>query len=76
MEHEFKINARGLSGPGARMMVDTALAQQHPTLLRVVVSAADAADAVASHLGELGATVKVDQVGEEYHVLAALADES
>lgn len=74
MEHELKINARGLSGPGARMMVDTVLAKHQPGVLRVVVSAADAADAVASHLADQGATVKVDQVGEEYHVLAAFGE--
>jgi len=57
------------------MMVDTALQQHRPALLRVVVSAADAAEAVASHLAGKGASVKVDQVGREYHVLAAFADE-
>jgi len=73
MEQEFKINARGLSGPGARMMVETALAGRRPAVLRVVVSTADAADVVVTHLGEAGATVKVDQVGQEYHILAEFA---
>jgi TusA-related sulfurtransferase len=70
MEQELKINAKGLSPPGPRLMVENALEKGQCRLVRVVVSSRTAADDLRSFLRDAKATVKVDQIGEEYHVLA------
>jgi hypothetical protein len=51
-------------------MVDAALEEGHPALLRVVVSSAPAAEDVRRHLESRGAAVEIDAVGKEFHVLA------
>jgi hypothetical protein len=51
-------------------MVDAALEQGRPALLRVVVSSTAAADDVRDHLVGRGADVEIDIVGKEFHVLA------
>jgi TusA-related sulfurtransferase len=73
-EHELKINARGLSAPGPRMMVDSALESNPGRRLRVVVSGSEAAEDLRAYLAGTGATVKVDQVGEEFHVIVQFED--
>lgn len=71
-ENELKVNARGLSAPGPRLMVETALAKTPTRFLRVVVSDQKAVDDLQVYFGELGADVKIDQVGEEFHVIVDL----
>jgi TusA-related sulfurtransferase len=73
MEREVRINARGLSAPGPRLMADAALQKETPQLLRVVVSSVPAADDVRGFLEGRGAVVEVDHVGNEFHVLARFA---
>jgi TusA-related sulfurtransferase len=70
MEKEVRVNARGLSAPGPRLMVDAALDKQQPTVMRVVVSNAPAAEDVRTYLEGRGAAVEIDAVGTEFHVLA------
>ena len=70
MENEVRVNARGLSVPGPRLMVEAALDTQQPTLMRVVVSTTAAAEDVRSFLEGRGAAVEIDHVGDEFHVLA------
>lgn len=73
-ENELKINARGLSAPGPRLMVKTALEENPRRSLRVVVSNTEAADDLNAYVAEIGATAKVDQVGEEFHVFVDFGD--
>ncbi|HXV12943.1 MAG TPA: sulfurtransferase TusA family protein [Candidatus Krumholzibacteria bacterium] len=70
MDQEVRVNARGLSAPGPRMMVDAALEKEQPALMRVVVSNAPAAEDVRRYLEARGAQVEIDGVGTEFHVLA------
>jgi TusA-related sulfurtransferase len=70
LESEIRINARGLSAPGPRLMASAALEKGHPDLLRVVVSSEAAAEDVGVYLTSCGASVEVDHVGAEFHVLA------
>ena len=70
MEQEVRVNARGLSAPGPRLMVDAALDKQQPAVMRVVVSSSAAAEDVRAYLEGRGATVEIDTVGNEFHVLA------
>lgn len=69
VERELKINARGLTVPGPRLMVETALANRTCQLLRVVVSNVDAVEDLKALFADKAVQVNVDQVGEEYHVL-------
>lgn len=68
MEEPLKINARGLSGPGARLMVENALSKGTPGNVRVVVSDPGALENLKEYFSERNARIKVDQVGEEYHL--------
>ena len=71
---ELRINARGLSVPGPRMMVETALADATCELLRVVVSHQDAVDDLKAYLEAHGGRVDiVDQIGDDYHIVADVA---
>ena len=70
MEEEVRINARGLSAPGPRLMAAAALEKGRPHVLRVVVSNDAAAADVREFLATRGASVEVDHVGAEFHVLA------
>jgi TusA-related sulfurtransferase len=74
MDRELRINARGLSKPGPRLMVEAALEKGQPTFLRVVVSGREAADDVGAFLQASGAVVEIDAVGDEIHVLARFPD--
>ncbi len=73
-EHEIKVNARGLSAPGPRWMVKTALAKHSRVPLRVVVSDIEAVNDLAVYLSELNLISRVDQIGEEYHVIIQFED--
>jgi TusA-related sulfurtransferase len=75
MNDELRINARGLSVPGPRLMTATALEKGRPAALRVVVSNEAAAGDLREYLAGLGARVEVDHVGAEYHVVARFAAE-
>lgn len=70
MEGELRINARGLSVPGPRLMVQSALEKGRPELMRVVVSTDEGARDVVGYLTGCGASVEIDQVGAEFHVIA------
>ena len=70
MEGELRINARGLSVPGPRLMVQSALENGRPELIRVVVSTDEGARDVLGYLTGVGASVEIDQVGAEFHVIA------
>ncbi|MFQ5510305.1 MAG: sulfurtransferase TusA family protein [Candidatus Krumholzibacteriia bacterium] len=68
---EWRINARGLSNPGPRLMVESALARAGDRPLRVVVSEPEAVDDLKAYFKELGRACVVDQIGEEFHLLVA-----
>ena len=70
MEGELRINARGLCVPGPRLMVESALERGHPPVVRVVVSNDEGARDVVSYLSDRGASVEIDHVGTEFHVIA------
>ncbi len=69
-DKEIKINARGLSSPGPRLMVETALQKGQFEMLRVVVSDKAAAVDIENYLKTLKARVDIDIIGEEFHILA------
>jgi len=69
-DKEIKINARGLSSPGPRLMVETALKKGQFEKLRVVVSNQSAATDLENYLESLKALVEIDVIGEEFHILA------
>jgi TusA-related sulfurtransferase len=75
MDNELRINARGLSAPGPRLMASAALEKGRPGVVRVVVSNDAAAEDVRQYLATCGATVEVDHVGAEFHVLARFPHE-
>ena len=72
VDRELKINARGLTAPGPRLMVETALTNNPCQLLRVVVSNTDAVKDLEEYFAGKRAKVNVDQVGEEFHLLVEL----
>lgn len=71
-QDELKINARGLSAPGPRLMVESALARSPSERLRIAVSSQEAAEDLRAYFAERGAKVTVDLVGEDYHLLVDL----
>lgn len=71
-DDELKINARGLSKPGPRMMVKNALARRAPGTLRVVVDDLDAVEDLKDYFKSLSATFTLDEIGDEYHFLVSL----
>jgi TusA-related sulfurtransferase len=68
MEEEIKVNARGLTSPGPRLMVENALARKSCRLLRVVVSSPEAVEDIRAHFSRQNLKISVDQIGEDYHV--------
>ena len=69
VERELKINARGLSAPGPRLMVETALKKNPCQMMRVVVSNMEAVEDLKEFFKAKQVEVNVDQVGDEFHVL-------
>ncbi len=69
-ENEIKINARGLSNPGPRLMVETALSKGRYETMRVVVTSAEAVEDLQAYFISMGARVEIDQIGSDYHILA------
>jgi hypothetical protein len=55
-------------------MVESALAHNPSRFLRGVVSDSEAVDDLTAYFAERNASVKVDQVGEDFHVLVDLKD--
>ena len=73
-ESELKINARGLSNPGPRMMVKSAIEGQNCKRIRVVVNNTEAVKDLEAYFDSVGATVDVDEIGDEFHILVTIAD--
>ncbi|MFH1755129.1 MAG: sulfurtransferase TusA family protein [Candidatus Latescibacterota bacterium] len=69
-EKVIKVNARGLSNPGPRLMVETALEKGPCKLMRVIVSSQEAVSDLELYFKSHNARVDIDRVGEEYHILA------
>lgn len=70
---EVKINAKGLSSPGPRMMVESAVAKEKIEWIRVIVSAGPAVQELTQYFESLGASyIEVDELGDECHVIANL----
>lgn len=66
---EITINARGLSAPGPRLMVETHREKRSLRVVRVVVSSQAAADDLRDHYTAIGASITSDEVGGEIHVV-------
>ena len=75
-DNELRIDARGLSNPGPRMMVETARARGRYNSMRVVVSSVAALDDLRSYFESLGASVETDHIGDDYHILADLTPQN
>jgi len=76
-EGEFKINAKGLSLRGPRMMVESELSKEKCRWLRVIVSDLGAVDDLREYFTSMGAAdIEVDRVGEDYHVVVELGVEA
>jgi TusA-related sulfurtransferase len=76
MEAKIRINARNLSNPGPRLLVENALSKGSYERMRVIVSSPEAAEDVKALFLSKGADVEVEQLVEEYHVLAIFSGES
>ena len=72
---EEKILAKGLSPPGPLLIVKKRLKEgiraQH---LRIIVSNPESMDELVYYFEKRGAETKTDRAGEDYHVIADLAD--
>ncbi len=68
---EIKINARGLSNPGPRMMVQNAI-DKGATRMRIVVSSAEAIEDLKAFLASKTSTVRIDEIGEEWHMVVEI----
>lgn len=69
MRDELVINARQLRGEGPLWMLYEALQRQNVAAVRLIVSDAQTAHQVVQALQEVGVDARLDQIGEEYHVL-------
>ena len=70
---EIKINAKGLSSPGPKLMVESAVATSKIKWIRVIVSAGPAVKELTEYFESLGAShIEVDELGDECHVIANL----
>lgn len=65
---QIRISARGLSGAGPRMMVETALEKGDAESLRVVVSSVEALEDLRSYFTAMGASFEADRIGDDYHI--------
>ena len=72
---EEKIMAKGLSPPGPLLIVKKKLQEgiraQH---VRVIVSNPESVDELVSYFEKRGAETMTDRAGEDYHVIADLAN--
>jgi hypothetical protein len=69
MRDELVINARQLRGEGPLWMLYEALRRQNVVAVRLIVSDAQTAHQVVQALQEAGVNARLDQIGEEYHIL-------
>ena len=76
MTEEVKISALGLGSPGPRMMAAAAIARQQPQRLRVLVDQEDAVPDLEAFFSSLGAQTSVEQVGNEFHVVASFSGDA
>lgn len=76
MEQKITINARNLSNPGPRLLVENALSKGICARMRVVVSSLGAAEDVKALFLSKGADVEVEQLVDEYHVLAVFSGDA
>ncbi|MBI4719738.1 MAG: hypothetical protein HY770_00580 [Chitinivibrionia bacterium] len=76
MEQKVTINARNLSNPGPRLLVENALSKGPSARMRVVVSSLEAAEDVKALFLSRGADVEVEQLVGEYHVLAVFSGDA
>ena len=74
MAKKININARHLSNPGPRLLVENALSKERYSRMRVVVSTVEAADDLHLLFQEIGADVEVDQLVDEYHIVAVFPE--
>lgn len=70
MRDELVINARHLRGEGPLWMLYEALQRRNVVAVRLIVSDAQTANQVVQALQEGGVNARLDQIGEEYHVLS------
>ena len=70
---EERIVARGLRSPGPLLIVKKRLKTLDIRRLRVIVSSREAAEDVIGYLETRGAVIELDRAGEDYHVIADLA---
>ncbi len=68
-DNEHKVNAKGLSGSGPRLMVEGVLKSGDVDFLRVVVSDVDAVEDLKQYFASINAAFEIDQIGDEYHFL-------
>jgi len=72
-DDEIKINAKGLSNPGPKMMVESALAEDKRRWVRVIVSDMSVVDELNAYFKKMGASqIDVDRFGAEYHLVVDL----
>jgi hypothetical protein len=69
-DKEMRINARGLSNPGPRLMAESAVAKGGFERMRVVVSSVEALEDLQAYFSSIGVTTESDQIGNDYHILA------
>jgi hypothetical protein len=70
---EVTINAKGLSSPGPKMMVESAVATRKIKWIRVIVSAGPVVKELTEYFESLSAShIEVDELGDECHVIANL----
>ena len=73
---EVKINAKGLSSPGPRLMVERAIGMESIEWIRVIVSPGSVVEDIKGYLASIGATdIEVDDLVDECHVIARLGEQ-
>lgn len=72
-DDELQINAKDLSNPGPRIMVESALTRERRRWIRVIVSGDSSIPDLKEYFTSLGALrIEVDQLGADYHVIVDL----
>jgi TusA-related sulfurtransferase len=72
---EIRVNARGLSNPGPRMMVEQALEKGGAETLRIVVSSVEALEDLRSYFTARKASFETDHIGADYYLQVDLTAE-
>jgi TusA-related sulfurtransferase len=71
---EERIVARGLKSPGPLLMVKKRLKTIDARRIRVIVSSREAAEDIVNYFESRGAAIELDRAGEDFHVVADLAN--